>query len=126
MKPLSMYALVFLGAGLGGALRHGINVFAARHFGPDVPVGTLLISVAGSFAMGAIAGYAAFKGSMTPEARIFATTGFLGGFTTFSAFSLETVLLFERAQITGAIAYAAGSVVLSVAGVFAGLAIMRG
>lgn len=120
-----MYVLVFLGAGLGGAARHAVNVFSARHFGPDVPVGTMLINITGSVAMGAIAGYAAFKGSMTPEMRMFATTGVLGGFTTFSAFSLETVLLFERAQVMGAIAYAVGSVVLSVLGVFAGLAIMR-
>lgn len=125
MKALSMYILVFLGAGLGGAMRHAMNVFAGRHFGPDLPIGTLLINVAGSFAIGMVAGYAALKGTMTLEVRIFVTTGLIGGFTTFSAFALEAVLLFQRAQVVGAIAYAAGSVVLSVAGVCAGLAIMR-
>jgi CrcB protein len=119
------YLIVFLGGGLGAALRHGINIAAARFAGTSFPYGTLFINVAGSLAMGLIAEYFALKGGLPQHWRLFLTTGILGGFTTFSAFSLEAALLYERGQITGAAIYVVASVVLAVGALFAGLAIVR-
>lgn len=119
------YLIVFLGGGLGAALRHGINVFAARYAGTSFPYGTLFINVAGSLAMGLIAEYFALKAGLPQRWRLFLTTGILGGFTTFSAFSLEAALLYERGQIAGAAIYVIASVVLAITALFVGLAIVR-
>lgn len=119
------YLIVFIGAGIGGALRHGVNTLSARLLGPDFPWGTLTINVAGSLVMGLVAGYFAFKGEATMVWRLFLTTGILGGFTTFSAFSLDAALLYERGAATSAALYVLGSVVLSLVAVFVGLAIIR-
>jgi fluoride exporter len=119
------YLIVFLGGGLGAALRHGVNVFAARFAGTGFPYGTLFINVAGSLAMGLIAEYFALKAGLPQRWRLFLTTGILGGFTTFSAFSLEAALLYERGQIAGAAIYVVASVVLAIGALFAGLAIVR-
>jgi CrcB protein len=93
---LTAYLIVFLGAGLGGALRHGINQLVARLVATDFPLATLLINVSGSFAMGLLAGWLAFRGDAPQHWRLFLATGVLGGYTTFSAFSLDAVLLWER------------------------------
>jgi CrcB protein len=119
------YLIVFLGGGLGAALRHGINIFAARVAGIGFPYGTLSINIAGSLAMGLIAEYFALKGGLPQHWRLFLTTGILGGFTTFSAFSLEAALLYERGQLAGAAIYVVASVVLAIGALFAGLAIVR-
>jgi CrcB protein len=119
------YLIVFLGGGLGAALRHGINVLAARIAGTGFPYGTLFINVAGSLTMGLIAGYFALKGGLPQRWLLFLTTGILGGFTTFSAFSLDAALLYERGQIAGAAIYVLASVALAIGALFAGLAIMR-
>ena len=119
------YAIVFLGGGLGAALRHGINLGAARWFGLGFPFGTLIINVSGSLLMGLIAGYFAFKGDSSQHWRLFLTTGILGGYTTFSAFSLDAALLYERGEVSLAAVYVLGSVVLSIIGLFAGLAVAR-
>jgi fluoride exporter len=119
------YLIVFLGGGLGAALRHGVNLAAARLFGMGFPYGTLVINVLGSLAMGLIAEYFALKIGLPQRWRLFLTTGVLGGFTTFSAFSLEAALLYERGQIAGAAIYVVSSVVLSIGALFAGLAIVR-
>jgi CrcB protein len=119
------YLIVFLGGGLGAALRHGINLAAFRLVGTEFPYGTLLINVLGSLAMGLIAEYFALKGGLPQHLRLFLTTGILGGFTTFSAFSLEAALLYERGQLAGAAIYVVASVVLAIAALFAGLAIVR-
>jgi CrcB protein len=119
------YLIVFLGGGLGAALRHGVNVFAARFAGTGFPYGTLFINVAGSLAMGLIAEYFALKAGLPQRWRLFLTTGILGGFTTFSAFSLEAALLYERGQIAGAAIYVVASVVLAIGALFAGLAIVH-
>ena len=121
-----LYLIVFLGAGIGGALRHGVNVGAARLFGYGFPLGTLIVNVAGSFLMGVLAGYFAFRPGIAQHMRLFLTTGILGGFTTFSAFSLDTALLVERHRYALAAGYAAGSVILSIAALFIGLAMFRG
>src|SRR5437764_8780512 len=121
-----LYLIVFLGAGLGGALRHGVNVGAARLFGYGFPFGTLIVNIAGSFLMGLFAGYFAFRPWMGQHMRLFLTTGLLGGFTTFSAFSLDTALLVERHSYGMAAGYMVGSVVASVSALFFGLAVFRG
>ena len=119
------YAIVFHGGGIGAALRHGINLGAARWLGTGFPWGTLFINVSGSLMMGLAAGYFAFKGDASQSWRLFLTTGILGGYTTFSAFSLDAAVLYERGEVSLAAAYVLGSVVLSIAGLFAGLAIAR-
>lgn len=119
------YILVFLGAGLGGALRHLTNVLTTR-VGSDLRVSTLLVNVVGSLALGVIAGYFALRGHGSQALQLFLTTGILGGFTTFSAFSLEAALMWERGQILACAVFVGASVVLSIAAVFAGLALVRG
>jgi CrcB protein len=119
------YLIVFLGGGIGAALRHGINVLAFRLVGTDFPYGTLTINVLGSLAMGLISEYFALKAGLPQHWRLFLTTGILGGFTTFSAFSLEAGLLYERGQLAAAAIYVVASVVLAIGALFAGLAIVR-
>ena len=119
------YLLVFVGGGLGASLRHFVNVTCARCIGIDFPWGTLIINITGSIVMGVIAGYLAFKGQAPQPWRLFLMTGILGGYTTFSAFSLDTALLYERGALGLAAAYVLGSVILSIAGLFAGLWLIR-
>jgi CrcB protein len=121
-----LYFIVFLGAGIGGALRHGVNVGASRLFGFGFPYGTMSVNVVGSFLMGVLAGYFAFRPGINQHLRLFLTTGILGGFTTFSAFSLDTALLVERHAYGMAAGYAVGSVLASVSALFLGLAVFRG
>lgn len=125
MNTFNRFALVFLGAGIGGVLRHAVNLVSGRLIGPDLPVGTLVINVVGSFAIGLIAGYLALRGHASPGLQLLVVTGIIGGFTTFSAFSLEAALLWERGQAVTCIAYVLLSVLLSIAAVFAGLALIR-
>lgn len=119
------YILVFLGGGLGASLRHAVNVGCARACGTNFPYGTFLINITGSLVMGLIAGYLAFKGEASQPWRLFVMTGILGGYTTFSAFSLDAVLLYERGEPGLAALYVAASVVLSIVGLVAGLALVR-
>jgi CrcB protein len=119
------YLVIFLGGGLGAALRHGINLAAAHLFGTAFPYGTLAVNVIGSLAMGLIAAWFAFKGDASQHWRLFFTTGVLGGFTTFSAFSLDVALLYERGQTGLAALYVIASVAVSIAGLFTGLALVR-
>lgn len=119
------YLLVFLGAGVGGALRHLFNLTSTRLFGPDLPVSTLAVNVLGSLTIGCIAGYFASRGHSSQQLQLFLTTGILGGFTTFSAFSLEAALLWERGQFAAFLVFVLASVILSIAGVFGGLAVAR-
>jgi CrcB protein len=121
-----LYLIVFLGAGIGGALRHGVNVGASRLFGYGFPFGTLIVNVAGSFLMGALAGSFMVRTGINQHVRLFLTTGLLGGFTTFSAFSLDAALLIERHHYAVAAGYVAGSVAASVAALFFGLALFEG
>ncbi len=118
-------SLVFIGGGLGASLRHTVNTICARGLGTAFPYGTFVINITGSIVMGLIAGYLAFKGEASQPWRLFLMTGILGGYTTFSAFSLETALLYERGEVGLALFYVAGSVVFSIVGLFAGLALVR-
>ena len=117
--------VVFLGAGLGGALRHGVNLVVAWMLGTSFPVATLAINVSGSLLMGLLAGYFAFKGDPGQTWRLFLTTGVLGGYTTFSTFSLEAVLLWERGTYGLAILYVFGSVIVSLGALVFGLWVVR-
>jgi CrcB protein len=119
------YLLVFVGGGLGASLRHTINVTCAKCIGTAFPYGTFIINITGSMVMGLIAGYFAFRGEASQSWRLFLMTGILGGYTTFSAFSLDAALLYERGALGLAAAYVLGSVVLSIGGLFAGLALIR-
>jgi CrcB protein len=120
-----LYLIVFIGAGIGGALRHGVNVAATRMFGFGFPYGTLIVNVAGSFAMGLLAGYFAYRAGVPQHVRLFLTTGILGGFTTFSTFSLDAAVLIERQSYGAAAGYVVGSVAAALAGLFFGLAVFR-
>jgi CrcB protein len=120
------FLIVFLGGGIGAALRHGVNLISARLFGSTFPWHTLIENVTGSVVMGMLAAYFAFKsGEASQHWRLFLTTGILGGYTTFSAFSLDAMLLYERGEVAQAALYVAGSVVLAIGGLFAGLALVR-
>jgi CrcB protein len=119
------FFLVFLGGGIGSMLRHAVNQGSAALFGIHFPWGTLFVNIFGSLAMGLLAGWFALRGEGGQLPRLFLATGVLGGFTTFSAFSLDAALLWERGQVATAGMYAIGSVTMAIVGVFAGVAIMR-
>ncbi|AXK83074.1 fluoride efflux transporter CrcB [Pseudolabrys taiwanensis] len=119
------YLIVFLGGGLGATVRHGINLGIARVLGTGFPYATLLINITGSLIMGLAAAYFAFKGDTSQHWRLFFTTGILGGYTTFSTFSLDTALLYERGDVGLAALYVLLSVTISIAGLFAGFAVVR-
>ncbi|CAA2156906.1 Putative fluoride ion transporter CrcB [Methylobacterium brachiatum] len=118
--------IVILGAGLGGGVRHGINVAVARLLpGFGFPLATLLINVLGSFLMGVLAEGFALRGAAGHPARLFLTTGILGGFTTFSTFSLDAISLYERGEPALAALYVAVSVAGGLLGLVAGMALIR-
>jgi CrcB protein len=119
------YIIVFLGGGIGAALRHGVNLAAARLLGSSFPWGTLTVNVVGSLVMGLMAAWFAFEGSPSQHWRLFLTTGILGGFTTFSTFSLDTAVLYERGELGAAAVYIVVSVAAGLAGLFGGLALVR-
>ena len=124
---MKAYLLVFFGAGFGGMLRHRVNVGCGRLCGTEFPWGILIINVTGCLAMGLIAGWLAFRSQQgwSQDVRLLLTTGVLGGYTTFSAFSLDFATLWERGAHLHAAAYVLASVVLSLAAVFVGLALVR-
>lgn len=121
------FLLVFVGGGIGAATRHLINIGVARVAGTSFPWSTAIINVTGSFIMGLMVAWFAFKtgASWSQHVRLFATTGILGGYTTFSTFSLDAALLWERGATGQAAAYVLGSVVLALVGIFAGLWLVR-
>jgi CrcB protein len=124
MKAMG-FLIVFLGGGIGAALRHGVNLASARIFGLAFPYATLIENVTGSLVMGLLAAFFVAKAGIPQHWRLFMTTGILGGYTTFSTFSLDTALLYERGEIGLALLYVVLSVVLSIGGLFAGLALIR-
>jgi fluoride exporter len=116
---------VALGGAIGSVARYGVNIWSDRILGTEFPWHTFIVNVLGCFAMGALVSLMALKLNVGTEIRSFLTTGILGGFTTFSAFSLDFALLVERKSYGAAVTYGAGSVVLSLIAVFAGLALVR-
>lgn len=119
--------LVMLGGGLGAGLRHMVGVAAVRVMGFGFPWGTLTVNVVGSLAMGLlVAGLARFGPDIgAREIRLFVGVGVLGGFTTFSSFSLDAVNLYEAGHASTAALYVVGSVVLGLTALFAGLGLVR-
>ncbi|MGE0005038.1 MAG: fluoride efflux transporter CrcB [Parvibaculaceae bacterium] len=116
---------IALGGALGAALRHGLNIGIARLAGDGFPWHTMLINVTGSLVMGLLVTLMALRWNVGGEIRAFLTTGILGGYTTFSSFSLDFALLVERKAYALAGAYALGSVVMSLVAIFAGMALAR-
>lgn len=119
--------IVAAGGALGAVARHGVGVWTQRLFpAAQWPWATLTVNVVGGLLMGLLAGWLAFRGGVHSESpRLFAAVGVLGGFTTFSAFSLEAALMIERRQLAMAGGYVAASVVLSIAALFIGLMVAR-
>ncbi|MEP3244477.1 MAG: fluoride efflux transporter CrcB [Sneathiella sp.] len=122
---MGLYLSVALGGALGACARYGVAHFALRFLGPGYPYGTLIVNIAGSFLMGMLIEFMALRWSPSPELRVFLVTGFLGAFTTFSTFSLDVSIQLQRGAYLAAGSYIALSVLLSIAGLFAGLHIMR-
>jgi CrcB protein len=123
---MSKLVLVFIGGGAGSLARYWIGVQATRAFGTGWPYGTFSVNLIGGFVMGVLAGYLAQRGDVDQEKwRLLLGVGLMGGFTTFSAFSLETAMMIEKRMYVGAFAYSAASVVLSVSALFAGLMLAR-
>jgi CrcB protein len=117
--------LIALGGALGSVARHGVNQISLRFLGSDFPWGTLGVNVLGSLLIGCLAGYFAHISHWPQEVRTFCIVGFLGGFTTFSAFSLDGILLWERGAVFQMFAYVTASVVLSLLATVAGLYLIR-
>lgn len=120
------YFLVFLGGGIGSVLRFAAYHAARLWLPPDFPWGTLLVNALGGVAAGGVAGWilARSVGGADPTS-LFLMTGLLGGFTTFSAFSLDALLLWQRGEPGLALLYVLASVLLAIAGVMAGLGGVR-
>ncbi|MEQ1901549.1 MAG: fluoride efflux transporter CrcB [Devosia sp.] len=121
------YLLVGLGGALGSMARYGSGVLVGRLWATTFPLATLLINIAGSLAMGLLVGYLA---RTTPawqaDARLFMAVGVFGGFTTFSAFSLDAIYLIERGEVAQAVLYVGVSVIVAIAALYFGLVVMRG
>jgi CrcB protein len=117
--------LVAVGGAIGASLRHLVNLGSLRLVGPSYPWGTMAINIAGSFAMGAFIALLARRFDASNELRLFVATGILGGFTTFSAFSLDFAVLWERGAALSALVYAIASVVGSILALFLGLWLAR-
>jgi CrcB protein len=126
MQALAHAGWIFLGGGIGSALRFGVGRVALAVVGPNFPAGTLTVNVLGCVAMGMLAEWLALRDpGIDASVKLFLTTGVLGGFTTFSAFALDTAALWQRGTTGPAALYVVASVALSIAGIFAGMSIMR-
>lgn len=122
----SIVAAVAAGGALGSAARYLVTVMVQRMVGTGFPWWTLSVNVIGSFVMGVLVTAIALRWSLGQAGQAFLMVGVLGGFTTFSAFSLDVTTLYERGMTLAAGGYVIGSVVLSIAALFAGMAITRG
>jgi fluoride exporter len=115
------YLFVFIGGGIGAALRHAVNRGALLLLGASFPFGTLIVNVLGSFFMGVLAVALLARGEGDQSARLFLGTGVIGGFTTFSAFSLDATLMWERGEWLALGVYVIGSVALSLGALLIGM-----
>jgi len=126
MQTFNNYVLVFLGGGVGACLRHACNLIGARvAAGSTWPWSTFLVNISGAVLMGVVVEAFALRNGASPQLRLLLTTGILGGYTTFSTYSLEIGLLLQRGQHGLAALYAGGSVVLGLAGLFGGMKLAR-
>lgn len=117
--------LIAVGGALGASLRHLSGLALLRLLGPAFPWGTLFVNVIGSLAMGLLIGWLAKRTGTSTEIKLFLATGLLGGFTTFSAFSLDVANLWERGELNLAFGYVVSSVLFSIIAIFAGLWLSR-
>ena len=117
-------AAVGIGAALGAWLRWGLSSIF-NPVVPTLPLGTLFANLIGGYCVGLVLGYFSYFGELSPELRLFIVTGLLGGLTTFSTFSLDSVLLLHRGEYAQAGFYVIGSVVLSILALLAGLWLVR-
>ncbi len=122
MGAAQLWLAIGIGGAIGAMARHGVGLVSLRLLGPNFPWGTLAVNIIGSTAMGAFIAWLAAKEPHTATTRAFVATGVLGGFTTFSTFALDAITLYRDRTLTIAGAYVAASVILSIAGLFAGLA----
>jgi CrcB protein len=126
MTPsLAHLVLVVIGGGIGAGARYLVNLLVSRMVGPTFPWGTLGINIAGCLAMGLFIEFLAQRANASAELRMFVATGILGGFTTFSAFSLDFAVLWERSDTLPALGYLLASVMGSVLALFLGLWLAR-
>jgi len=116
---------VALGGALGASGRHLLGMATLKTLGPDYPYGTMAANLIGGFLMGLLAGWLALKVSGGENLRLFLGVGLLGGFTTFSAFSLDAVLMYEKKAYGALISYVGGSVILSIGALMIGLILAR-
>jgi CrcB protein len=124
---MNPYLLVALGGALGSVARYGAGVLAGKAWDSAFPLGTMLINIAGSLAMGLFIGYLArTTPSWQADARLFVAVGIFGGFTTFSSFSLDAISMLERGEVAQAGVYVVGSVLVGIAALYGGLVVMRG
>ncbi|MGN6306069.1 MAG: fluoride efflux transporter CrcB [Mesorhizobium sp.] len=117
--------LVIVGGGIGAGIRHLLNMGAMRLFGSGYPWGTMVINITGSFVMGAFIELLARRAGASNELRLFVATGILGGYTTFSSFSLDFAALWERGALGPALAYVLVSVVGGILALFAAFWLVR-
>ncbi|SMC82011.1 fluoride efflux transporter CrcB [Rhizobium sp. RU36D] len=117
--------LVGVGGAVGSICRYLVGMGALRLLGPAFPWGTLIVNLFGSFLIGVLVELIVARFAASSELRLFLVTGFLGGFTTFSSFSLDAFALYERGEVVPAFAYVAASLVLSLAAVAAGVVVTR-
>lgn len=117
--------LVAAGGGIGASLRYLTGIAALRWFGPNFPWGTLVVNVVGSFLMGLVAELIIRRIGVGSDLRLFLMTGLLGGYTTFSAFSLDAIFLFERGALFAALGYVLLNVVGAIVALVLGLALAR-
>ena len=122
---MKLIVAIAAGGAMGAVARHYVGVFALKWLGAGFPFGTLTVNIVGSFLMGMLITLMALKWNVGNELRAFLTVGLLGGFTTFSAFSLDFATLVERGESLIAAGYVAASVVLALAGIFVGMHLVR-
>ncbi len=132
VNPRLMSSLLYVACGgaIGASLRYVLGLAAARSLGPDYPYGTMAANVLGGFLMGVLAGWLAFKvvgpsETVSENLKLFLGVGLLGGFTTFSTFSLDAVTMLEKKAYGSFLGYSVGSVVLSIGAVMIGLMLAR-
>lgn len=124
---MNAFLLVAAGGALGASSRYGVGLLIGRLLGNGFPYATVFVNIVGSFLMGLVIGWLArYLPENSDNIRLFVGVGLLGGFTTFSSFSLDAITLFERGQLLALGAYVAGSVVISVLALLLGLSLMRG
>ncbi|WP_207484316.1 fluoride efflux transporter CrcB [Arenibaculum pallidiluteum] len=122
---MSTVLAVAAGGAIGSVARYLVGVAALLWLGPGFPYGTLAVNVVGSFLMGVVAGLGTLVWQPPAELRAFLATGILGGFTTFSTFSLDLGLMIERGDFGAAAVYTLASMILSVVGLFVGMWLVR-